>query len=80
MKNQIATFNTGGGITLAEARINLDRYAVVSTEAPEFMTIYKRTENEPYLPEDMVASIKEDEMDDEFKGLYAEMLNALKNA
>lgn len=80
MKTKIEVFNTGGGIVLAEADVNLNQYAVVSTEAPEFLTIYKRTDDEAYLPEDMVASIKEDEMTDEFKGLYAEMLKALKNA
>jgi hypothetical protein len=80
MKAKIEVFNTGGGITLAEAYVNWDRIAVVSTEAPEFLTIYKRTEDEAYLPEDMVMSIKETEMNDEFKGLYAEMLKALKNA
>ena len=79
MKNQIEVFNTGGGIVLAEANVNADRYAVVSSEAPEFMSIYKRNE-EAYLPEDMVMSIKEDEMNDEFKGLYKDMLKALKNA
>ena len=80
MKTKIEVFNTGGGITLAEANINQEQYAVVSTEATEFLTIYKRTEDEAYLPEDMVMSIKEDEMTDEFKGLYAAMLKALKNA
>ena len=80
MKNQIEVFNTGGGIVLAEVNVNADRYAVVSSEAPEFMSIYKRTDDEAYLPEDMVMSIKEDEMDDEFKGLYKDMLEALQNA
>ena len=80
MKTKIEVFNTGGGITLAEANINQEQYAVVSTEAKEFLTIYKRTEDEAYLPEDMVMSIKEAEMNDEFKRLYAEMLKALKNA
>lgn len=81
MKKQIEVFNTGGGITLAEVDINSDRYAVVSSEAPEFMGIYKRTENEEaYLPEDMVMSLKEADMNEEFKGLYKELRNALKNA
>lgn len=81
MKKQIEVFYTGGGITLAEADVNSDRYAVVSSDAPEFMAIYKRTENEEtYLPEDMVMSFAESDMTEEFKELYAEMLKALKNA
>lgn len=81
MKNKIELHYTGGGITLAEAAINPDQYAVVSSEAPELLAVYKRTDNEIfYLPEDMVDSLTEQEMNEETKKLYKEMLNKLKQA
>jgi hypothetical protein len=77
---KIEVFYTGGGITLAEADLG-ERYAVVSTECPECIAIYNKVEGEePYMPEDMVASLSEEEMDEETKALYLEMLGALKNA
>ena len=80
MTNKIDVFSTGGGITLAEADVSSDQYAVVSTEAPEFMSVYKRADNEAYLPEDMLMSVTEADMTDELKPLYKEMLKALKSA
>lgn len=77
---KIEVFYTGGGITLAEADLGA-QYAVVSTDCPNCLSIYNRVEGEePYMPEDMVASFTEDEMDAETKALYLEMLGALKNA
>lgn len=78
---KIETFYTGGGITLAEAELNNGaQYAVVSNEYQSGIAIYNRVEGEePYMPEDMVASFSEDEMDAETKALYLEMLEALKN-
>ena len=71
---------TGGGITLAEADLGA-QYAVVGTDYPNCITIYNRVEDEePYMPEDMVASYTEEEMDEETRALYLEMLGALKNA
>lgn len=81
MKHKIELFYTGGGITLAEAELNGDRYAVVSTEAPGFFTVYKRGNDEtPYLPEDMVFSLTEDELPEDMKWLYVEMLDELQKA
>ena len=81
MENKIEVIYTGGGITLVEKNLNADRYAVVSSEAPEFMSIYKKTEDdEPYLPEDMIMSLKEADMNQEMKVMYMEMMNKLKNA
>ena len=80
MKNQIEVIYTGGGITIVEANIGGGQYAVVSTEALEFLTIYNRTSEEPYLPEDMVASITADEMTDDQKELYNNMIEHLQNA
>lgn len=77
---KIEVFYTGGGITLAEADLGA-QYAVVGTDCPNCISIYNRVEGEePYMPEDMVASYTEEEMDEETKALYLEMLGALKNA
>ena len=77
---KIEVFYTGGGITLAEADLG-ERYAVICTEYPNCLSIYNRVEGEePYMPEDMVASLTEEEMDEETRALYLEMLGALKNA
>lgn len=81
MKKQIEVFSTGGGIVLAESKINEKQYAVISSEAPEFLTIYNVTNGEEaYLPEDMVTSLSEAEMSAEIKDLYTEMLEKLKKA
>ena len=81
MNQKIKLHYTGGGVTLAEAELNSDRYAVVSSEAPGFLTVYKRTDSEIlYLPEDMVDSLTEQEMNAETKKLYKEMLGKLKQA
>lgn len=77
---KIEVFYTGGGITLAEADLGA-QYAVVGTDYPNCISIYNRVEGEePYMPEDMVASYTEEEMDEETRALYLEMLGALKNA
>ena len=77
---KIEVFYTGGGITLAEADLGA-QYAVVGTDFPNCISIYNRVEGEePYMPEDMVASYTEEEMDTDTKALYLEMLGALKSA
>lgn len=80
MTNKIEIFNTGGGIHLAETALNGERYAVVSTEAPDFLAVYNRVDEdeESYMPEDMVASTHKDELDEDTKKLHAEMVEALK--
>ena len=81
MKHKIELHYTGGGVTLVEAEVDAERYAVVSSDAPEFLTVYKQTDNEIlYLPEDMVASLTEQDMNTETKKLYKEMLGKLKQA
>ena len=77
---KIEVFYTGGGITLAEAVIDRERYAVVSSEAPECLTVYKRVEgSEPYMPEDMVLSAERDELPQELRELHGEMVAALNS-
>lgn len=81
MTDKIEVFYTGGGITLAEADIDKTHYAVVSSDAPEFMSVYAYDEGEKtYLPDYMVASTPKDELPPEHAALYAEMLHKLKTA
>lgn len=82
MANNIEVFYTGGGITLAEVDIDVNRYAVVSSEAPEYLTIYTLDDDgeKTYRPEDMVASTPVKEIAPDFKNLYMKMLEKLKTA
>lgn len=81
MTEKIEVFYTGGGITLAEADINVNQYAVVSSEAPEFLSVYKYADGEKtYLPEDMISSTHMDAMPAELKDIYIEMRNKLRAA
>lgn len=79
--NKIEVFYTGGGITLAEVDVDADHYAVVSTEAPQFLSLYKYDDGEKtYLPDDMVTSAQHDDLAPELKALYTKMLDKLKTA
>lgn len=80
--NKIETFYTGGGITIAEVSLSPDQYAVVTTEAPELLAIYKYGEDREttYLPEDMIASTPADALSPELKALHHKMVEKLKTA
>lgn len=78
MAHNIEVFYTGGGITLAEVDVTPDTYATVSSEAPEFLSLYKKTDDGPHLPEDMLLSAKHDELDTELQELHAAMVGKLK--
>ena len=78
MAHTIEVFYTGGGITLAEVDVTPDTYATVSSEAPEFLSLYKKTDDEPHLPEDMLLSAKPDELDTELQELHTAMVEKLK--
>lgn len=82
MADKIEVFYTGGGITLAEVDLDSTHYAVVSSDAPDFMGIYKLDADgeKTYLPEDMLASPSKEEIAPEHKALYTEMLEKLKTA
>ena len=76
---KIETFSMGGGIWLAETYIDEITYAVVSSDAPEYLVIYESyPEDERYLPEDMVASKHKDELFGYRAGLYRKLLAELK--
>lgn len=80
MANKIEVFYTGGGITLAEAYIDKTLYAVVSSDAPDFLAIYTHAEDEKYLPEDMLVCSSIEEIPTEYQALYTEMRDKLKTA
>lgn len=76
---KIETYSMGGGIWLAETYIDEITYAVVSSDAPEFLVIYESyPEDDRYLPEDMVASKHKDELFGYRAGLYRKLLKELK--
>lgn len=80
MKNThiIEAFYTGGGVWIAQNYLDEYgmTYAVVSSEAPEYLTIYRDNE-EKYLPEDMILSVKAENMGIEYKVLHDRMLSKI---
>lgn len=75
----IEAFYTGGGIWMAQTYLDKWNmtYAVVSTEAPEYLTIY-RENDEKYLPEDMILSMRAENMSLEYRILYDRMSSKLE--
>lgn len=73
----IEAFYTGGGIWIAQTYIDEMTYAVVSSEAPEYLTMY-RENDEKYLPEDMVLSMKAENMSLEYRVLHDRMLSKIE--
>lgn len=72
-------FYTGGGIWLVEYYFDEITYGVISSEAPEYLTIYESGEDEDkYLPENMIASKHKDELNGFRLELYNKMLDELK--
>lgn len=72
-------FYTGGGIWLAETYIDEITYAVVSSDAPEFLVIYESyPDDEKYLPDDMIVSKHKDELFGYRAELYSKLVNELK--
>lgn len=76
---KIEVFNTGGGIWLAEVNLKDNKYAVVSSDAPEFLAVYQyeKAEDEKYYPEDMISDQHKDELSEELKKVYEKLLIAL---
>lgn len=75
----IEAFYTGGGIWIVQTYLDEHNmtYAVVSSEAPEYLTIY-RENDEKYLPEDMVLSMQAKNMSLEYRVLHDRMLSKLE--
>lgn len=71
-------FYTGGGIWLAEMNLQNGTYAVVDSDYKECLSIYKYTDDEPYMPDDMIFSKGVDQLDSEQMKIYNKLLAALK--
>ena len=71
-------FYTGGGIWLAEMNLQNGTYAVVDSDYPECLSIYNYTDEESYLPEDMIFSRGVDQLDSEQIKIYNQLIAALK--
>lgn len=67
------TFYTGGGIWLSQYDAGDGYYAVVSSDCPDCLGIYRKTEDEDelYLPENMVSSKNLDELNAEQREVHA---------
>lgn len=79
MTTNIKTYYTGGNITIAESSLTGNQYAVVSSDALDFLTIYAYSEGETtYLPEDMISSIHKIEMPSKMKPMYNAMVKELQ--
>lgn len=79
MITNIEIFYTCGGITLAETDLNETEYAVVSSDSPNFLTIYNRDDDneKSYLPDDMIVSTPKEKLTSNLKPLYTEMVKKL---
>lgn len=71
-------FYTGGGIWLAEMNLQNGTYAAVDSDYKECLSIYKYTDDEPYMPDDMIFSKGVDQLDSEQMKIYNQLLAALK--
>lgn len=76
---KIEAFYTGGGIWLAQTYLDEENmtYAVVSSEAPGYLTIYHEND-EKYLPEDMVLSALAENLGLDYQILHNRMLSKLE--
>lgn len=79
MSAKIEVFYTGGGIWLAEANLGDNKYAVVNSEQPEYMGVYlyEKGEDDTYYPEDIIDDYHKDNIPDDLKELYKDMLIGL---
>ena len=75
---KIEVFYTGGGIWLAETYLDEITYAVVTSDAPEYLAISESDpDDERYLPDDMIVAKHKDELHNFRLGLYRKLLNKL---
>lgn len=75
---KVEVFYTGGGIWLAEMDLQNGTYAVVDSDYSECLSIYKFTDDEQYMPEDMIFSKGINQLDSEQKKIYDQLIAALK--
>ena len=76
---KIETFYTGGGIWLSQYNAGGGYYAVVSSEYPDCLSIYRETDEDEdlYLPENMVSSKNLGELNTEQRAVHALLTEAL---
>lgn len=79
MNEKIEVFYTGGGIWIAEANLENNKYAVINSEDPSYMGVYlyEKAEDGKYYPEDMISDQHKDELEGELKEVYEKLLIAL---
>lgn len=70
---KIETFYTGGGIWLSQYNAGGGYYAVVSSEYPDCLSIYRKKDEDEdlYLPENMVSSKDLSELSTEQRAVHA---------
>lgn len=71
-------FYTGGGIWIAEMDLGNGTYAVVDSDYNECLSVYNLTDDEPYLPENMIFSKGVDQLDSDEMKIYNQLIAALK--
>lgn len=69
---KIEVFYTGGGIWLSEVDLEDGTYAVVSSEAPERLSVYNNSD-EKYLPEDVIFSEHWNNLELGYEDIYREL-------
>lgn len=77
----LEVFYTGGGIWLAEMDIEDGLYAVVNSEFPNYLSIYKypdEEDDEKYLPDDMIICKRAETLYGAHLDMYNELADELK--
>lgn len=74
---KVDVFYTGGGIWLAEADVSADSFAVVSSDYPLELVLYKNVEEERYYPEDMISATHKDKLSSELRAIYDKLFEEL---
>lgn len=76
---KINVFYSGGGIWIAEKNIDKNRYAIVSSDFIDCLTIYEETrDREKYYPQDMLFSEHKDKLNEIGKEIYNTLKEALE--
>lgn len=78
--NKVEKYSLGNGIWIAQKNINENEYALINSEAPEFLAVFLVSEDEDdcFLPENMKFSSHESELNAEFQEIHKELLSALQ--
>lgn len=74
---KIETYYTGGGIWITEAELKNNRYAAITNDFVECLTVYEDAP-EKFMPENMVFSKAVNELNTTELALYKKMLEDLK--